>query len=215
MIRRNAEFVVVGSGPGGAAVARALSRAGRDVLLLERGRDWRHHALYGTYPGVLAYADRGALLFTPEGMNIIRPLMLGGATSMFCGCAADPPAWWLDRYGVDLHGYAATLREELKVKPLPPELRGEASTRIAQAAGDLGMEWLPQDKFVWPSRVPDFDCGAKCMLGCRCHAKWNAAEWVDDAVNAGAHLATRALVDEVLVNGSSVVGVRGRAGPAV
>ena len=38
-----------------------------------------------------------SLLFTQEGLNIVRPLMVGGATSMYCGCAAPPPAWLEDR----------------------------------------------------------------------------------------------------------------------
>jgi choline dehydrogenase-like flavoprotein len=80
--------IVVGSGPGGASVARALARAGRRVVILERGRDYRNAAVYGTYLGALLYTDRRALLFTREGLNIIRPLMAGGATSMYCGCAA-------------------------------------------------------------------------------------------------------------------------------
>ena len=73
-----------------ATIARELARAGERVVILERGRDWRRSRLYGTYPGALLYADKRALLFTEEGMNIIRPLMVGGATSMYCGCSAPP-----------------------------------------------------------------------------------------------------------------------------
>jgi choline dehydrogenase-like flavoprotein len=204
--------IVVGSGPGGATVARELARAGERVLILERGRDWRGSRLYGTYPGALLYADKHALLFTSEGLNIIRPLMLGGATSMYCGCSAPPPPWWLERYGIDLDADAAHAAEELRIAPLPPELRGTASTRIAEAAADLGMEWHPQDKFMQPARGDPFDCGAKCMLGCRCGAKWNAAEWVDDAVAHGAELWTRAHVERLRISEGRVVGVEGRRG---
>ena len=35
------DVIIVGSGPGGATAARDLARAGRRVLLLERGRDYR------------------------------------------------------------------------------------------------------------------------------------------------------------------------------
>lgn len=203
--------MVVGSGPGGAAVARALARAGRSVVVVERGRDWRKHRLYGTYPGTLMYAQSGALLFTPQGMNVIRPLMLGGATSMFCGCAADPPDWFLGRYGIDLQGFVADIRSELGIAPLPPDLRGAASTRIAEAGSQLGMDWRPQDKFVWPARAARFQCGARCMLGCRCGAKWNAAEWVDDAKAAGALVLTSARVRRVLLTEGSAAGVTGSA----
>jgi choline dehydrogenase-like flavoprotein len=174
-IRRQADVVVVGSGPGGATVARGLARAGKKVILLERGKDWRRSALYGTYPGALMYADRSALLFTKEGLNIIRPLMAGGATSMYCGCSARPPAWLKEEYGVDLDRYVDDMMQKLNIAPLPPELRGAASTRLAEAANALGYDWQPLDKFMSPARTRHFDCGAKCMLGCRCEAKWNAA----------------------------------------
>jgi choline dehydrogenase-like flavoprotein len=203
--------VVVGSGPGGASVARGLARAGRPVLILERGRDWRRHRLYGTYPGALLYADRHALLFTREGMNIIRPLMVGGATSMYCGCSSPPAAWWRERHGIDLDDDAAAIADELRIRPLPPELRGEASTRVAETGLAMGMPWVPQDKFMQPERAHPFDCGAKCMLGCRCRAKWNAGEWVDDAVAAGADLRTGVRADRVTFESGRATGVIARA----
>ena len=201
--------LVIGSGPGGATVARELARGGQRVLIIERGKDWRGSRFYGTYPGAVAYADKNALLFSSEGFNIVRPLMLGGATSMYCGCSANPGDWWLERYGIDLRPDAAAAAAELKVAPLAPELRGRVSTRIAEAAGVLGMSWAPQEKMMQPGRTKDFDCGAKCMLGCRCGAKWSAAEWIDEAVAHGAELWTDCRVDRVLTSGRTVVGVEG------
>ncbi len=209
---RPGTIVVVGSGPGGATLARELARAGRRVVLLERGRDWRRNPLYGTSAGPLLYADRHALLFTREGLNIIRPLMVGGATSMYCACASPPGSWWRDRYGIDLKAHGEAAAGELGVSELPPELRGKASTRIAAAGAELGMPWTPQAKFMRPDRGDPFDCGAHCMLGCRCGAKWSAAEYVDDAVAAGAQLWTRAHVQKVLHEDGHVAGVSGRIG---
>ena len=210
MKEKETDVVVVGSGPGGATVARQLARAGRTVLLLERGREWRQHPLYGTYPGAMLYSDKFALLFTEEGLNIIRPLMVGGATSMYAGCATLPLPWWRTRYGIDLNADAAETVAELGIAPLPPALRGTASTRIAAAGDALGMAWEPQQKFMRPARAEEFDCGAHCMLGCRCGAKWNAAAYVDDAVAAGAELWTRANVEQVLITRHGAEGVRGR-----
>ena len=204
------DVIVVGSGPGGATVARELARQGKQVLLLERGIDHRPKSHYGTYLGAILYSDHGSLLFTQEGLNIVRPLMVGGATSMYCGCAAPPPAWLKSRYGIDIDTEVSEAMEELEIAPLPAELRGTASTRIAQAAQALGYDWQPQLKFMKPARSKAFDCGAKCMLGCRCGAKWNAAEWVDEAVEAGATLWTNARVDKVLIEGGQAVGVQGK-----
>jgi choline dehydrogenase-like flavoprotein len=46
------------------------------------------------------------------------------------------------------------------------------------------------------------------MLGCRCGAKWNAAEWVDEAVANGCELLTEACVDDVIIEDGQVGGVR-------
>ena len=126
-----ADVIVAGTGPGGATVARELARQGKRVLVLERGGDHRPHAWYGTYLGALLYSDRASLLFTQEGLNIVRPLLVGGATSMFCGCAAPPPPWLAGRYGVDIAAEVAETIEELRIQPLAPEERGAASTRLA------------------------------------------------------------------------------------
>ena len=209
-IRKKTDVVVVGSGPGGATVARQLARAGKRVLLLERGQDYRGKSYYGTYLGALVYADRYSMLFTKEGLNIIRPLMLGGATSMYCGSAARPPAWLKDKYGVDIDSYVDETIAEIGIAPLPPHLRGIASTRIADAANALGYQWDPLDKFMRPARSASFDCGAKCMLGCRCGAKWNAAEWVDQAVATGCELMTQARVDSLIIENRQIGGVRGK-----
>ena len=209
-IKKQAEVVVVGSGPGGATVARELARAGKKVILLERGPDYRNAFYYGTYLGALTYADQRSLLFTKEGLNIVRPLMLGGATSMYCGSAARTPAWLKSKYGVDVDAYVEEAIQEIGVAALPPELQGVASTRIAEAAISLGYAWEPLIKFIRPAKTKRLDCGAKCMLGCRCGAKWNAAEWVDQAVDAGCELLTEARVDDLIVENRQVGGVRAR-----
>ncbi len=192
-----------------AARRRELARRGKRVLLLERGRDERKKPYYGTYAGPLLYADKSSFLYSQEGVNLIRPLMLGGATSMYCGCASPPPTWWKTDYGIDLDAHVSATIEELELAPLPRELRGEASTRLAEAGRALGMDWQPQLKFMRPARGKEFDCGAKCMLGCRCGAKWNAAEFVDEAVGHGADLRTGAVVQRVLIEDSKAVGVEG------
>ncbi|RPI95965.1 MAG: FAD-dependent oxidoreductase, partial [Spirochaetales bacterium] len=207
-----ADVVVVGSGPGGATVARALSKAGKKVVLLERGIDHRGKSYYGTYIGALMYSDRMSLLFTKEGLQIVSPLMLGGATSMYCGCSARPPAWLKRKYKIDIDKEVIETEKELSIAPLPAELRGKASTRIAEAAGDLGYKWYAQPKFMQPSRSEHFDCTASCMLGCRCGAKWNAAEYVDEAGGYGLEVLTGARVKRVLVEDGHAAGVEGRMG---
>lgn len=201
---------MVGSGPGGATAARALARAGRRVLLLERGADHRSQPYYGTYLGALLYTERGSLLTTTEGMQIVRPLLVGGATSMYCGCAAPPPTWLAERYGIDLSREVGEACAELGVAPLPADLRGAASTDLAMAGRRLGYDWEPQAKLMAPGRERPFDCGAHCMLGCRCSAKWSAGSFVDQAVASGATLVTGAHVGRAVISDGRVIGVEGR-----
>src|SRR5512135_3212469 len=112
---KQTDVVVVGSGPGGASVARQLARAGKKVTLLERGPDYRKQPYYGTYLGAMVYSDKHSFLYTKEGLNIIRPLMVGGATSMYCGSAARPPDWLKERYGVDLDAYVDDAVAEIEI----------------------------------------------------------------------------------------------------
>ncbi len=203
------DVIVIGSGPGGATVARELARAGKQTLILERGADHYPRAHYGTYLGALLYTDRASLLFTEEGQNIIRPMLVGGATSMYCGCAARPPRWFKTKYGIDLSAEASETIEELEIAPLPADLRGAASTQIAEAGRALGQGWEPQMKFMRPLRARRFDCGAKCMIGCRCGAKWNAREFVMEAIERGAELRTGAHIKRVLMEGGRAAGMEG------
>jgi choline dehydrogenase-like flavoprotein len=59
---------------------------------------------------------------------------------------------------------------------------------------------------------PNLKCGAICMVGCRCGAKWTAADYVDQAVAAGADLRAGARVQRVLHEGGQVTGVAGNLG---
>ncbi len=208
--------IVVGSGPGGATVARQLTSSGKKVLILEQGRDYRSKIYYGTYLGAMIYSEKLSLLFTEEGLNIVAPQMVGGATSMYCGCAAPPPSWLKEKYGLDIDNEVEETIKELNIAPLPKEYRGEASTRIAQAAKALGYDWYAQPKFMDPNRSKNlnkkFKCHATTMLGCRCGGKWNAAEWVDEAVSSGAVLKTNAKVSKILMEDGHVVGVKGKKG---
>lgn len=207
--RLEAETVVVGSGPGGAAVARELALRGKDVLILEQGAYHRE----GSWLNTFRMADRALTLASIEGTQMVRLLTVGGSTLSYLGTAFEPPTWLKEKHGIDVAQYVAQVREELKPSPMPESLIGEGAERIMEAARAEGFDWNPMPHFIrWdkmrtrPSRL---------FAGSAKGAKWTAREYVEEARSHGAHLETRMQVKAVLSKDDRVTGVRGtgRSGP--
>ena len=203
---RTVEVVVVGSGPGGASVARGLAQAGVDVLLLERGHN---HTWLGNHLAALRFSDRLGLSFSEEGLHVVRALTLGGSTVMYCGSATRPPEWLARDYGIDLSAYVDQTIEELALEPLPDDVVGTGALRIQEAADALGYRFERFRKFIDPHRCRS-RCGGTCMLGCPYEAKWTARAYVEDVVAAGGEVYTRARVDEVRLTDGVATGVVAR-----
>jgi len=206
----SAKTVVVGSGPGGATVARGLARRGQDVLILERGA---YHKPEGSYVNTFRMADRFLTLASIEGTQMVRLLTVGGSTLAYLGTAFEPPAWLKDRYGIDLAPYVEEVKRELKPTPVPERLLGEGAKRIMKAARAEGYDWQPMPHFI------DWDrCGPRCrklFAGSAGGAKWTARRYVEEARAGGARLETRMHVKRVLSSAGRVTGVQGvgRSGP--
>jgi choline dehydrogenase-like flavoprotein len=200
------DAVVVGSGPGGATVARELSRAGKRILILERGRDDRR---LGSYLTALRVLDMGRSV---EGLSMLRASTTGGASVFYSASAAEPPPWLASRYGIDLSPWLDEIRSETGAAVLPENLLGRASVRVMEAANKQGYAWEPMAKFLDPAKfVEGRCCGAREHLGCTCGAKWTARDYLDDARASGAGLLTETECEEVLVEAGNAAGVRARS----
>lgn len=198
-----ADAVIVGSGPGGSTVAKQLSKAGKKVVLLEKGRDLK---MIGNHFSALLYADKMGLSFTEEGLNIVRAMITGGSTILYCGSATPPPAWFKSTYNIDLQKYTDETIDELHLKPLPDEVVGQAALRIMESANELGYEFEKFNKFIDPEKCR-MRCGGTCMLGCPYGAKWSAREYIRDMQESGGELIIRADVQHVLVEDGVATGV--------
>ena len=118
MSERSYEFVVVGSGAGGATVAAELARRGREVLVVERGR--RENNL-GRLRPAYGYYDTGTLGIWPrkslEGVIVWTCRMAGGTTIVSCGngvpCLADE----LAALGADVSAELSEVSAEMGVAP--------------------------------------------------------------------------------------------------
>lgn len=201
--RLTAKTVVVGSGPGGATVARELARRGEDVLILEMGAD---HQPLGRWLTLFRMSDEHGNLATVEGDAFGRLVTVGGCSIAFCGTAVKPHAWLKDRYGVDLDPYIGDVAVEHQLAPLPDRLMGEGAKRIMAAAREEGFDWNPLPKFIDPEKCK---LSTRCYCGCPNGAKWSARDYVDEAVEAGGRLRTRMKVEQVLSQNGRVTGVRG------
>ena len=198
------DVAVVGSGPGGATVARELARAGARVIVLERGDDGpptgrarqalRELWLPGRSMSVTSWRTR-------EPVAVLRGVTLGGSSMYFFGTAWEPPYAWLDAFGVDLRADTEALRAELAPAPLPPELTGPRARILAEAALALGHDWRPVPKFVDQAKLA---ASGPAGYGA---ARWNARRFLDDAVAAGAVVRGGSNVARVLVASGRVEGV--------
>jgi choline dehydrogenase-like flavoprotein len=196
------DVAVVGSGPGGATVARDLAKQGKKVVILERGKDQQRT---GNVLSTFFIIDKRSLLFPKEGVRVGRALTTGGSSAIYCGTAVPPPGWIKARYNIDLGEFVEEARQEIGIKPLPDRLIGPAARRIMEAARDLGFNWNPMDKFIDPDKC-ELKC-PHCMLGCNRGAIWTARKHVREAVDSGATLVNQALVQEVLVENKKAIGV--------
>jgi choline dehydrogenase-like flavoprotein len=204
-IRLEADAVVVGTGPGGATVGRELAKAGKRIIFVDRGR---HPDRVGSHLSMIKYVDRAGLVYSREGLNVIRALATGGSTLVFTATACRPPAWLKDKYGIDITYEVNETEEELKIGPLPDELLGPANHRLMQAANDLGYQWEPFRKFIDPQKCEQ-GC-SDCILGCKRGAKWTAADYVAEAASHGAILMNRVRIREAIIEDGHAVGVKGK-----
>lgn len=193
----NLEFdaIVVGSGPGGATVARELSRRNKRVLVLERG---------GSAPvpeGLRGMASVVNAVSVGENLSTARAFTTGGTTAVYFGVAENPPLDTFRALGVDLAPALAEAKRELPLAELPDELLGAQALRVRKSATELGYDWKKNPMLV------DL---AKCRGGYSADARWNARNYLGEAVGNGAALVTRARVQKVLTEGNRAIGVEYR-----
>lgn len=202
------DVIVVGTGPGGASVARELALAGKSVLMLERGGYpslrgvfWQY-ALYQCFPFK-------SMLFNSQLVGMVRGLVTGGSSVFYYGTCFDIPFDMLKSYGIDVSQEAEEVKQDVPIGPLTDEVMGAKAKLIMKSARELGYDWKKLNKFMfqdrWDRNTQKF---GNFYYGDPNDVKWSARIFVDDAVKNGAELINNAPVKEVIVKDGRATGVR-------
>jgi choline dehydrogenase-like flavoprotein len=173
------EFIVVGSGAGGATVAEALARQGRAVLVLERGQPEER---LGTARASLRYYDVNPVTQMPlasrEGVIAWRAFMAGGSTVVACGNAVRCLQAELAALGIPLEDELSAVERDMRVAATQPALLSPGSERLRSAADRLGHHFQSMPKCL--DQRGCRRCG-QCVLGCPARAKWTARSALEAA----------------------------------
>ena len=197
------DAIVVGTGPGGAATARALARSGASVLVLEQGSAAPLTGTLGQM-ATMAMPGRGAWLHRDASL-LVSGTTVGGSSALNFATAAAPPLAMFAAHGIDLAPPLAALRAELPLAPLPDRLVGPMAARLMTAAHAAGFAWEKLDKMIRPQACRS-GCW-RCVYGCPFGAKWSARDFVDAACGHGAALLDRSRVLRVLMEDGRTAGV--------
>ncbi|HEY1594532.1 MAG TPA: GMC family oxidoreductase [Thermoleophilaceae bacterium] len=213
------DVVVVGSGAGGASVARVLSEAGVSVIVVEEGEHYDASTysrdVFESLPKL--YRDSG--LTVAEGRPAI-PLpvgrCVGGTTVINSGTCFRAPGdilmRWREEFGID---WATELDGEFEAVE-----RALNVTRVVQGAVGrnaelcrIGADALGVSNHGLARNAADVTCCGSCPTGCAIDAKMamHVSE-LPRAVAAGASIRAGQRVTRVLVENGRAVGVKCRGG---
>ncbi len=212
------DYVVVGSGAGGAVAAVELARSGARVTLVEAGawRDPEHypHSVYGALHHL--FDDWGSLVARGRAMwPIVQGRCVGGTTVINSAICVRTPedifAQWAREHGISglrdaVLGHQEDLERELCASPVPPQSAGRANHLALLGANQLGYE-----SHVITRYVKGCAGTGQCLQGCRGLKKQSLnVTFVREVTERGGEVLSCAPVDRILFEGKRAVGVSGR-----
>ena len=210
------DVCVVGSGAGGAVVARELAEGGLSVVVLEEGGYFTRGDFQGPpFERMLRlYRDGGLTAAAGRGIVPI-PLgkAVGGTTVVNSGTCFRPPARvlreWGSRWGIDgidpesMDPILQRVEETLSVRPVPDHLLGGNARTFDRGVRALGYHGAPIQRNIVGCR----GCGV-CAYGCPSDAKQAMhLSYLPKAEAAGARIYARCRVDRIVVEGDRVLAV--------
>jgi choline dehydrogenase-like flavoprotein len=215
-----ADFVVVGSGAGGAAAAVVLARSGHRVAIVEAG-PWRAPEDYPvtTYGAMRdLFADWGAMVTESRALwPVVQASCVGGTTVINSAIMVRTPGDCFDRWDREYGAGGGTLprrvwehqdriERELSATVVPPDARGLLNTLAMDAADALG--W---DSHYMVRYANGCEGAGQCLQGCKRGRKQSTnITYVPEVLARGGDVLSAAPVDVVLFDGTRAFGVTGR-----
>lgn len=213
-----ADAVVVGSGAGGAVVARNLAEAGMRTVVLEAGPQVTPREMTRNAPLFLArYYWEGGMRLSGGDANVpvMQGRMLGGSTVVNSAIMFALPGWvredWRQQEGLSwLEGPAFDRAFErvfaaTRTAPTPLAVMGKRNLAVRDALEAAGIPSKPLPRAV-------DGCGGcgDCLIGCARGAKQSVdRSYLPTALQHGAQVFTCAQAEQIITTGGKATGVRG------
>ena len=189
----DAMYIIVGTGAGGALLARELAKNDLPVTILEKGP-------YIKSKDAFEYYDK-----YNDSVDLLTTTCIGGATIVSMSNMVRALDEELLDYDVDLTEAYEYVENLVDVHQLDDSHIGEGTQRFLDAGRELGLKTMKMPKAI---REDDcIQCG-KCAFGCPADAKWSGKDFVDEAVEAGATLICEADVFELINEDGKIKGVK-------
>ena len=186
-------FIIVGTGAGGAILAKELAENNLPVTILEKGP-------YIKSKDAFEYYDK-----YNDSVDLLTTTCIGGATIVSMSNMVRALDEELLDFDVDLTEAYEYVDDLVGVHELDDSHIGKGTQAFLDAGRELGLKTVKMPKAI---READcIQCG-KCAFGCPANAKWSGKDFVDDAVEAGATLITEAEVTELIIEDNSIKGVK-------
>jgi choline dehydrogenase-like flavoprotein len=211
-----ADLCVVGSGAGGAMVAREAARAGLRVVVLEEGPALAAAQMTQREDDMLPrlFYDAGGRATADGAITVLHGRGLGGSTIHNTNLCKRAPAEVLDAWRVDgwraadLEDHYRVVEEALSVAPIEDSRINRNNALLRAGAERLGWK----HGRLSHNRKGCIGAGF-CELGCSFDAKQNAAKvLIPDAVAHGARVITECRAEVVLTERGRAIGVRATTG---
>ena len=198
------DFVIVGSGAGGATLANELSGKGKSVVVIEKGVK---EEKLGSFLDCSRYYDLTAMKMakkSKEGVILWRSIMEGGSTGVSCGNSVRCLEKELAEFGINLEEEYKEAEEETNTIPYDIRRLSSGSKRFMEVSSELGYTFEAVPKFIDPKKCRR--CG-KCVYGCQYDAKWTASKYLNSAINKGTDVLYNSVAESVIITNGTARGV--------